>query len=1304
MERSRPPQRPRPSSAPHGASRRRFRRAFPELPLRPTAYGAVVGVAGIALGCAAWALGSAALFTGALGILCAHALSLAGALLGRGGSSEGDLTAALRSALLADTRTWRLYDRLDEGGRIVDSFTSSEHPAGRGLFMQRRATTCWTGMFWLWRATSVSDRDVEVCQPPRADAAHDAMPAKKERGRRSPVGKRAARDTSLIRPYEAGDELSSIAWRLSAHHDELISFERAYDDDRRILLIADTGSAGSESEMDALAAGLLACWERSARPAGGCNPPARLQLTDGDRVLADSLACKRFCAALFPSVPRGASDAREQAEERGRRIVRTARSTRAASMVLVTLDDESDLARAIAETEISRFVTCIQIDPRARRSDAPPAAEAPPFAPASENVDAPARPSREIASMPLDAIAIIAPIVIVADALSQLFSPGLWHAVVLACAAVLACEAVAYDRACRSRRARALRLAIPALVTASVLAGGAYLVHRVAIEPLGAGFPSLATTPFSIEGIELDGPLATFGGILYGGLASLYYGQWVPVTVSPWGDAALIFITCCIATLLQPLVLGKRSRPLIALASLATIAAPHILLDATEPLHELAIAIACGCYLLARSHDRSGDAPVRTPGRAGNAKPLARTLPLVRPRLAVSASERDGKRPPSWSAIPRACSPCIPCILIGLIASLSAQPLCDLADNSLRTSSSAIDGFLAAQGEKPLVDLRRDLARTEERNALTCVAVQANGAAYEGRLYLRTHVLDGFNGTTWFQDDADTDQNALVGTETTAAEHEGETTAMRMDAALPLSNIARVEQASNARLGSVSSLVTTIRLEQQRGDLPTPAEVSSISAPDDSPLHVDSLFGDACGNISCADGETAPAGSVYVAASLSIEPIHTMEQIDALEQAAGIVCDLVDTQDAQGDAATLQPARPDARYLSLPDDLPASIRKIRNGALDAGIKVHRSAAPSKADALDQVAAMRYLMAYFAEEDFRYTTTAPKDDLGNDLDAIDEFLRKRDGYCVHYASALAILGRSLGVPTRIAIGYKTRLQAATEQGDAQPGAAAPVRYATNHDLHAWTEAYIDNVGWIPFDCTPAQTLDLESDEDAPAGLSHSDESIALAPLDEDGNAIDPKPDATSPEATSPDGSTENAGGSRNDLVQQAQHIASDAMKTLEQSARYALPLLATCTALLAPCAARRLHRARARRAARSAASRCSREAASMMWREITDTALDAGLTWSPADTEEDIVRIMRVDLDEESLHAVEDLTRLIARARYGADPTDAACERIDELFDTTCRALALRGKRGAAARLVRALVPASMLRYRSLRQR
>lgn len=108
MERSRPLQCPRPSSAPHGASRRRFRRAFPELPLRPTAYGAVVGVAGIALGCAAWALGSAALFTGALGILCAHALSLAGALLGRGGASEGDLTAALRSALLADTRTWRL--------------------------------------------------------------------------------------------------------------------------------------------------------------------------------------------------------------------------------------------------------------------------------------------------------------------------------------------------------------------------------------------------------------------------------------------------------------------------------------------------------------------------------------------------------------------------------------------------------------------------------------------------------------------------------------------------------------------------------------------------------------------------------------------------------------------------------------------------------------------------------------------------------------------------------------------------------------------------------------------------------------------------------------------------------------------------------------------------------------------------------------------------------------------------------------------------------------------------------------------
>ncbi len=751
-------------------------------------------------------------------------------------------------------------------------------------------------------------------------------------------------------------------------------------------------------------------------------------------------------------------------------------------------------------------------------------------------------------------------------------------------------------------------------------------------------------------------------------------------------------------------MLGKKSRPLIALASLATIAAPHILLDATEPLHELVIAIACGCYLLARSHDRNGDTPVRTPGRAGNAKPYARTLPLVRPRLATSASERDGERPPSRSAIPRACSPCIPCVLISLIASLSAQPLCDLADNSLRTSSSAIDGFLAAQGEKPLVDLRRDLARTEERSALACVAVQANGAAYEGRLYLRTHVLDGFNGTTWFQDGADTNQNALTGTKTTAAEHEGETAAIRMDAALPLSNIARVEQASSARLGSVSSLVTTIRLEQQRSDLPTPAEVSSISAPDDSPLHGDSLLSDACGNISRADGETAPVGSVYVAASLSIEPIHTMEQIDALEQAAGIVCDLVDTQSAQGDAETLQPARPDDRYLSLPDDLPASIRKIRNGALDAGIKVHRSAAPSKADALDQVAAMRYLMAYFAEEDFRYTATAPNDDLGNDLDAVDEFLRERNGYCVHYASALAVLGRSLGVPTRVAIGYRTRLQAATEQGDAQSGSATPVRYATNRDLHAWTEAHIDNVGWIPFDCTPAQTLDSASSEDAPAGLSHGDESTALTPLDEDGNAIDPEPDAASPEATPPDGSAENTGGDRDDIVRQVQRIASDAMRALEQSARCALPLLATCTALLAPCAARRLRRARARRVARSAASHCSREAASMMWREITDTALDAGLTWSPADTEEDIARIMCNGLDEEAACAVEDLTRLIARARYGADPTDTACRRADELFDTACRALALHGKRGAPARLARALAPASMLRHRSLRQR
>ena len=78
------------------------------------------------------------------------------------------------------------------------------------------------------------------------------------------------------------------------------------------------------------------------------------------------------------------------------------------------------------------------------------------------------------------------------------------------------------------------------------------------------------------------------------------------------------------------------------------------------------------------------------------------------------------------------------------------------------------------------------------------------------------------------------------------------------------------------------------------------------------------------------------------------------------------------------------------------------------------------------------------------------------------DVADAFLFGTDrGYCVHFATAMAVLLRSLGVPARFATGYTP--------GERVTEGRVVVR---GLDAHAWTEVYFPGVGWIPFDPTPA----------------------------------------------------------------------------------------------------------------------------------------------------------------------------------------------------------------------------------------
>lgn len=85
-----------------------------------------------------------------------------------------------------------------------------------------------------------------------------------------------------------------------------------------------------------------------------------------------------------------------------------------------------------------------------------------------------------------------------------------------------------------------------------------------------------------------------------------------------------------------------------------------------------------------------------------------------------------------------------------------------------------------------------------------------------------------------------------------------------------------------------------------------------------------------------------------------------------------------------------------------------------------------------------------------------TTTGPE----TDRDALVDFLLTgKRGYCEQFASAMAVMLRSLDIPSRVAIGFT---------GGADDG---ETRTITSRDAHAWVEVYFGDLGWVSFDPTP-----------------------------------------------------------------------------------------------------------------------------------------------------------------------------------------------------------------------------------------
>jgi hypothetical protein len=73
------------------------------------------------------------------------------------------------------------------------------------------------------------------------------------------------------------------------------------------------------------------------------------------------------------------------------------------------------------------------------------------------------------------------------------------------------------------------------------------------------------------------------------------------------------------------------------------------------------------------------------------------------------------------------------------------------------------------------------------------------------------------------------------------------------------------------------------------------------------------------------------------------------------------------------------------------------------------------------------------------------------------------VRTHSGYCQHFAGAMALMLRYLGIPARVAAGFTTGTY----------DKARGEWVVTDHDAHTWVEAWFPRYGWLPFDPTPGR---------------------------------------------------------------------------------------------------------------------------------------------------------------------------------------------------------------------------------------
>jgi transglutaminase-like putative cysteine protease len=320
------------------------------------------------------------------------------------------------------------------------------------------------------------------------------------------------------------------------------------------------------------------------------------------------------------------------------------------------------------------------------------------------------------------------------------------------------------------------------------------------------------------------------------------------------------------------------------------------------------------------------------------------------------------------------------------------------------------------------------------------------------------------------------------------------------------------------------------------------------------------------------------------------------------------------------------------RYLDLPDDFSPEAQRIAEEETAGATGPYEKA---------------YDLQWYFQNNFEYSLDVQ---VGHSSNRIEDFLASGVGYCEQFAGSFAAMARSIGLPSRVAVGFT--------QGERDPDEPGVFRVRGEH-AHAWPEVYIEGAGWVAFEPTPGRG--------APGAVNYTDLAVQQETSGSDTTAIpldQTTPSTLSDQAQAEDGLEDLP---ENDVNAAAPGGDDGASNQWLPAALVALAILIGLGVLYAYA----LPKVKRRRRLKISGAELdpARERVEEIWDETVDTMAAAGVDLDRSETPNEFARRAAgaVDVNRDSMRTLGALT---TTSRYASDsPTSEDIRRAEDASAT-----------------------------------